>query len=335
VTLEAFASKPKREFVVFPASVARRFGAGIARAVAAFRYARREKPDLIIGYHLPWNGAIALLAARMTGCKVFYFAVGGPAELIGGGRYSEHALFSRLDADSEFIENRLLNLAGRFDAILTMGTKSASWFRAETGIDAVHPVAVGIDTSIFSQARQSSAADRRYDVITVGRHSRIKRLDVLLDAVALLVQQGVRVRLALVGDGELRPALETQVAELGISDSVSFVGWVDDVHAYLHDARIFSMTSASEGLPHSLIESMMAGLPAVVSDVGEMSDLVENGQTGFLAPPGDPVTFARRIRELLASPELLSKCGERATSRAARYSVNGRTKIWNELLADL
>ena len=95
------------------------------------------------------------------------------------------------------------------------------------------------------------------------------------------------------------------------------------------------MTSASEGLPHSLIESMMAGLPAVVSNVGEMSDLVENGQTGFLAPPGDPATFASRIRDLLANPELLSKCGERATSRAARYSVNGRTKIWNELLADL
>ena len=335
VTPEAFESKPKREFVVFPESIERRFGAGIARAVAAFRYARHERPNLIIGYHLPWNGAIALLAARMTGCKVFYHAVGGPAELIGGGRYSEHALFSRLDGDSDFIEKRLLHLAGQFDAILTMGSKSACWFRTESGSDAVHPIAVGIDTSIFSQSRRSSAADRRYDVITVGRHSRIKRLDVLLDAVALLTEQGVRIRLALVGDGELRPALETQVAELGIGDSVYFAGWVDDVHAYLHDARIFAMTSASEGLPHSLIESMMAGLPAVVSNVGEMSDLVENGQTGFLAPPGDPVTFANRIRELLASPELLTKCGERATARAARYSVNGRTNIWNELLADL
>ena len=221
VTPEAFVNKPKREFVVFPEPVARRFGAGIARAVAVFRYARRERPDLIIGYHLPWNGAIALLAARLTGCKVFYHAVGGPAELIGGGRYSEHALFSRLDADSDFIEKRLLVLAGQFDAILTMGSKSESWFRAETGSNAVHPVAVGIDTSIFSQVRRSSVADRRYDVITVGRHSRIKRLDVLLDAVALLDQQGVRVRLALVGDGELRPTLEAQAAELGIGDSVS------------------------------------------------------------------------------------------------------------------
>ena len=335
ITPRPFDAKPKREFVVFSERIARFFGSGISRAFAAWRYARRERPDLVIGYHLPWNGVVALLAARLIGCKACYFAVGGPAELIGGGRYSEHALFSRLGADSPFLEHRLLAMARRFDAILTMGSKSEAYFRDATGCRHVCPMAVGIEPAIFAKRDAERHESCRYDVVAVGRHSRIKRVDVLLKAIARLAANDFRLNVAVVGDGELRPDLERQASDLGIAERVHFAGWVDDVEAYLHDAKVFAMTSASEGLPHSLIESMMAGLPAVISDVGEISDLVENRETGFLVAPDDDAIFACRLRELLSDADLLAHCSENASAQSRRYSVTSRTRLWDSFLAAL
>ena len=69
---------------------------GVARFVSAWQLIRKIQPDLIIGYHLPWNGLTTLLLAARARASAAYFSVGGPPELIGGGIYSEHALFSRL-----------------------------------------------------------------------------------------------------------------------------------------------------------------------------------------------------------------------------------------------
>ena len=82
----------------------------MARIWTAAAEIRRSQPDLIIGYHLPWNGLAALLLARFCRSRAFYFSVGGPAEFIGGGCYSEHALFSRIGRESPALEKRFVRL---------------------------------------------------------------------------------------------------------------------------------------------------------------------------------------------------------------------------------
>ena len=336
VTPEAYDDAPNREYVIYSARLAKIFGAGIARSLSALAFAIRQRPDLIIGYHLPWNGVVALLLGRVTGSRVWYFSVGGPAEMIGGGRYSEHALFSRLREDSHFIEKRLTAVVSQFDAVLTMGSKSAAFFRRLTARDSVYPIAVGIDSRKFSENDEPGHEHaRNFDLVTVGRHSKIKKVDLLFEAVARVNGRSPDVSLVLVGDGEERAGLEQLVGKLGITEAVHFAGWVDDVESYLRSSRILVMTSASEGLPHSLIESMMVGLPVVASNVGEISDLVEDHQTGFLVEPGNASAFAERIRELLDDPELLASCGKTASQRAQRYSVNGRVEAWNRIFEDL
>ena len=126
----AYKKVAKLHYVTHSPGLAAWFGEGIARILNAWKLARKIRPDLVIGYHLPWNGLMALLLAARTRSRAAYFSVGGPPELIGGGIYSEHALFSRLAREDAYVEKLLIALLGKFDVILTMGTRSQAFFRS-------------------------------------------------------------------------------------------------------------------------------------------------------------------------------------------------------------
>ena len=121
-----------------------------------------------------------------------------------------------------------------------------------------------------------------YDLILVGRLAPIKRIDLYLRAIEQVSRRLPDVTAAIVGDGALRTELEQLVEELGIGERVHFAGQQSDVEDWLSRSRIFVLTSDSEGLALSLMEAMMCGLPAVVSDVGELGELVASGTNGCL-----------------------------------------------------
>ena len=103
----------------------------------------------------------------------------------------------------------------------------------------------------------------------------------------------------IVGDGPLRQELETLAAALGLGDAVEFAGQRVDVSSILGRSRVFVLTSKTEGLSLALMEAMMAGLPAVVSDVGDLGDLVRHGENGYLVDVQTPDRFAERIAAIL------------------------------------
>jgi glycosyltransferase involved in cell wall biosynthesis len=105
--------------------------------------------------------------------------------------------------------------------------------------------------------------------------------------------------LAIVGDGPLREELERLAAHLGLARNVSFLGRRDDVAEWLERARVFVLASDSEGLALSVMEASMAGLPCVVSDVGDLGDLVVDGRNGWRVPRRDPDALAGRLLDLL------------------------------------
>jgi glycosyltransferase involved in cell wall biosynthesis len=155
-----------------------------------------------------------------------------------------------------------------------------------------------------------------------GRMTEIKRADDLLHAFALLRLRGVDAALVLVGDGPLRRSLEELAAELGVADACRFVGYREDVGPLYAAADAVVLTSANEGTPVSVIEGQAAGLPAVSTDVGGVRDVVEDGRTGFLVPPGDVSAVASRLAELAADPLLRRELGEAGRRRVRdRYSV--------------
>ncbi len=166
--------------------------------------------------------------------------------------------------------------------------------------------------------RASGAACRLIFVGTLGQL--YKAPDVLIDAVALCVRDGVDLTLTLLGDGKHRVELEARAHALGIADRVTFRGQVTAgaaVRAELDAADLFVLPSRQEGMPRAMIEAMARALPCIGSTVGGIPELLPPED---LAPPGDVAALAQVIREMVASPERMAHASARNLERARAFA---------------
>ncbi|HVL18655.1 MAG TPA: glycosyltransferase [Gemmatimonadales bacterium] len=171
-------------------------------------------------------------------------------------------------------------------------------------------------------------------VLTVARLDPQKGLHHLVAAAALVPEA----RVMVVGEGPERPALETEIARLGLGDRVHLLGFRSDVPDLLAASDLFVLPSLFEGLPLSILEAMAAGKPVVATAIGGNDEAVVDGATGLLVPPGDPQALADAIRALLRDPERRRRLGEAGRRRAeAEFSATAMVRrvaaVYDELLA--
>ena len=150
-------------------------------------------------------------------------------------------------------------------------------------------------------------------VAGLGRLTRQKGYDVLLEAVRLLVDEGVALRVLLGGEGRERQALERAAAGL----PVELLGFQDGPRAVLSRADVFVLPSRVEALPLVLVEAVSAGLPAVTTDVGDVREAL--GDVAVVVPPEDPVALADGLRRLLTDPVERRRRGEAGAVRAREH----------------
>ena len=145
----------------------------------------------------------------------------------------------------------------------------------------------------------------------------------LLEAIARVHAHRPEARFALVGDGPERSFLERRIADLHLEGVVELLGTRYDVPAILSRADAACLSSQAEGLPNAIMEAMAASLPVVATDVGGTPELVLPGETGFLAPSGDPVRLADALLAVLADPEEARQMGARGRRLvASAYSLD-------------
>ncbi len=133
----------------------------------------------------------------------------------------------------------------------------------------------------------------------VGRLVPIKNHRMLFKAVKKVKDKGSRVKIRVIGDGELRQELEDYARELGIEDIVEFKGWVKDLREIYEGLDIVALTSSNEGTPVSIIEAMAAARPVVATNVGGVSDIVQDGTSGYLINSNDGNIFSERLLTLI------------------------------------
>ena len=156
----------------------------------------------------------------------------------------------------------------------------------------------GIDVADADSHANAQTRDRAGDthavVVTVGRLSVQKNYAMLLRCWQQLQQQQPRAELWLVGDGELRASLEQQALSLGITSTTRFLGWrpKDEVHAILRSADVFVLSSLHEGLPTSILEAFVAGLPVVTTRVSGVEEMIDVGVSGYVADSPQEMTTA-------------------------------------------
>jgi sugar transferase (PEP-CTERM/EpsH1 system associated) len=179
----------------------------------------------------------------------------------------------------------------------------------------------GIDVERFSQHDADHKRDEigiptgHFVVGNVARLAAEKDHTTLLKAFSLVLKELPNTSLLIAGDGELRGELRSISEQLGISQSVSFLGLRKDVAELLHIFHLFALSSITEGTSLTILEAMAASLPVVATDVGGNSKLVVNGKTGIVVPPRDPNALAEAIINILSNPDKAAQMGMYAHKR--------------------
>jgi glycosyltransferase involved in cell wall biosynthesis len=157
-------------------------------------------------------------------------------------------------------------------------------------------------------------------LVTVGYLTHLyKAPDVLIDAAARCLREGLDLRLVLVGDGKYRTELEQRAAAQGLAGQVDFLGRVpagEAVRSVLDEADVFVLPSRQEGLPRALIEAMARGLPCICSTVGGIPELLPPDD---LVPPGDVEALALKLREVVTDPQRMTRMSKRNLETAHDY----------------
>lgn len=273
-----------------------------------------------------WRDLVYLLVAKACGARVLFQVHGGklPLEFCGNNRLLAALL------------RRTLRMP---DAIVVLASVELEAYRRFVCRELILALPNAIDCSPYaSLLREQPHPPGSLRLVYVGRLARQKGLYELLAGLKLALAAGASARLVVAGTGPEGDNLRRFVADAQIGHAVSFAGTVGgaDKEALLAASDLFVLTSHAEGLPYALLESMAAGVPAIVTRVGAIPDVVLEGIHGLFVPLHDPEAIARAIARLDADRELLAQMGAACRKRiAASYSVERLAGDVRRLYADM
>jgi N-acetyl-alpha-D-glucosaminyl L-malate synthase BshA len=158
-------------------------------------------------------------------------------------------------------------------------------------------------------------------LVHVSNFRPVKRVSDVVKVFAA-VRQKLPATLVLVGDGPERDATEQQVDTLGLRKDVRFLGKVESVGDVLRGSDLFLLPSATESFGLAALEAMACAVPVIASAAGGIPEVVEDGKTGFLAPPGDVATMAERALRVLESADLYKTLRQNAAARALEFAAD-------------
>lgn len=196
----------------------------------------------------------------------------------------------------------------------------------------VHPSKIsvvhhGLNSSLFSSAdgseiRKHNLSNDEKLILTVGRLTHSKGIQVLLYAFKLLFNRNKELKLMIVGDGPLKQKLKNLRNKLGLQDHVIFAGFVpyNKVANYMMASDIFVISSLAEGLPKTLFEATYCGKPVVATNCGGIGEFINSVKNGLIVPPGDPYALADALRYIIVTEEIRNRFVKNAM-------LNGKREI--------
>jgi sugar transferase (PEP-CTERM/EpsH1 system associated) len=208
------------------------------------------------------------------------------------------------------------------------------WLTQAVGIPAarVQHICNGVDTERFRPARAGEpralpAAIFGAENVVIGSVTRFSTIKDPLNLVEAFIRlrarpEGEALRLVMIGDGELHAPALARLEEAGVAGFAWLPGSLGDVPKLLRAMDVFVLGSLREGISNTILEAMASGLPVVATATGGNAELVRDGETGALVPPGDSRALANAIGAYAASPPLRRRHGEAARARAvAEFSI--------------
>ena len=307
---------------VIDASSKGSFVAVVARLASLFR---RRRPEAVIAF-LYESIMPARLAGRLAGVPVVISSIRNE---YFGRRYREVfiKLTQRLSdatvVNSEIVAESLIRrrVASRKQLVVVPNAVDASRFRpAPQTRDATR--------------RRSSIAAEDFLWLSMGRLGEQKAYPTLLRAFVQVVEAIPSSKLLVAGRGPMHDELQRLIHRFRLQDSVSLLGYRDDVPELLSAADAFVMASRYEGMPNAMMQAMAAGLPVVGTDVGGIPELIRNKVNGYIVPAGDAAALARdMVRLSTATADERRTMGSNGrTLIEERFSTDRVMDLWLDLI---
>ncbi len=178
--------------------------------------------------------------------------------------------------------------------------------------------------------------NNEFIITCVARLHKQKNIDTLIRAGQMLARENDNFKILLIGDGKERENLEKLARKLNIADKVEFPGKRDDVWEILNISHLFVLPSSKEGMSNALLEAMVAGLPAVVSDIEENKELVDSGKNGYTFKVRDENDLAQKIKLLKQDKQKRTITGEASKEKIKEnYDINKVINSLDEFLYQL
>lgn len=305
-------------------------GLGLATHAALWRLLRRLRPALV---HTRNIAALEMQAVA--------WAAGVPARVHGEHGWDVH------DPSGQSARYRRWRRLMRpfVQQYVALSQHIADYLAGPVGVprQRIRQIYNGVDTARFAPADGASSSERgpfdpgrHYLVGTVGRLEPIKDQLTLARAFVAALQQRPdlkdRLRLVLVGDGQLRGAIEQVLQEGEVESLVWMAGSRDDVPALLRGLDLFVLPSLAEGISNTILEAMACGLPVLATDVGGNGELVQPGVTGTLVPAADPAAMARALIAYADDPARGRREGQAGRLRAeTAFGMQAMTDAYQAL----
>jgi glycosyltransferase involved in cell wall biosynthesis len=279
--------------------------------VQLFRLCRRERFDLVVT-HTSKGGVLGRLTARLAG-------VPSIIHIAHGYSFSED-----VETASRKLYLAVEKIAARAGHLTVSVSEEHHRKAIELGVEKPETICTihnGIDLTPFENARGAAArrslnlGDGDIVIGTAGRLATQKGLEYLIRAMPHVLAKFSQARLVIAGQGPLDWELRELAQSLGVAQSVHLLGFRSDVPDLLAAFDIYVQPSLWEGLSISLIEGMAARRPIVATNIRGNREQIEDGVTGLMVPPRDPIALADAICRLLVEPELAEKL------RANAYQV--------------
>ena len=277
---------------------------------------KRLDPDYLIAMAPTVNITAALACMRLNVTTIGAEQNYPPAEGIGHRWESLRRHFYRL-----------------LDAIVAQTETTREWLYKNTNagyVSVIHgPVVYPLDRS--NPILEPDKSDKRKVILSVGRLSAQKQFDHLIEAFSMTRSEHPDWRLVILGEGELRGSLESQVERLDLKDTITLPGVAGNVGDWYEYSDIFALSSGYEGFPNVLIEALTHGLPAVCYDCDTgPRDMINPPYNGLLVPPNDVEALSTNLKRFMVNEDERQTAGHNAKGISERLKID---IICNEWLA--
>jgi len=299
------------------------------RALAALTQLLRRLRPAIVHTHSSKAGILGRLAARLAGVPVIIHSIHG----FGFTRYQSPPVRRALIA----LECLAARITTRFFAVSEANRRLG----VELGLFADGRCAVirsGVDLAAIRKTGVDTTAKKRELGLEPGRPvvgmvAPMKPQKAPLDFVRVAARVAAKkpdAQFLFVGGGELRGAMEAEIARLDLAKSFRLAGWRRDVPALMRCLDVFVLTSLWEGLPRVYLEALASGVPVVGTRVDGAAEVVRDGINGYLLAPGDVQGLADRVLVLLANPTLAADMGKRGESLPPEFDIHDMVRRQEE-----